>query len=196
MRTLLALLFGMALGVAAIATIGLTYIKSAGIGARGLDPGFVETTVARAARWYAIPQSVRTSPNPVSASADAIAEGMSHFADHCASCHANDGSGDTEMGRGFYPKAPDMRLPTTQGLSDGELFYIIENGIRFTGMPGWGTGTPAGEESTWRLVRFIRHLPGLTAAERDAMAALNPRSPEEIRQEIEEERFLNEGVTP
>ena len=71
---------------------------------------------------------------------EAIAEGRAHFADHCASCHANDGSGDTEMGRGLYPRAPDMRLAATQNLEDHELFYIIENGIRLTGMPAWGTG--------------------------------------------------------
>jgi hypothetical protein len=85
-----------------------------------------------------------------------------------------------------------MRGAATQQLTDGELFYVIEHGVRFTGMPAWGTGTPAGEESTWHLVQFIRHLPQLTEAELDAMKQLNPRSPEEIRQAIEEERFLNQ----
>ena len=87
-----------------------------------------------------------------------------------------------------------MRLPATQELSDGELFYVIENGIRFTGMPAWSTGTADGEESSWRLVHFLRRLPQLTAGELEAMKARNPRSPEEIRLEIEEERFLNEGA--
>ena len=119
---------------------------------------------------------------------------MAHYADHCANCHANDGSGDTEMGRGLFPKAPDMRLAGTQELSDGELFYIIEHGIRFTGMPGWSTGTAAGEESTWQLVHFLRRLPRLTAEELEAMKQRNPRSPEESRLEIEEERILNEGA--
>jgi mono/diheme cytochrome c family protein len=132
--------------------------------------------------------------NPVPASAEALADGMAHYADHCATCHANDGSGDTEMGRGLFPRAPDMRMPATQRLSDGELFYIIENGVRFTGMPAWSTGTKAGEESTWRLVHFLRHLSRLTPAELESMKARNPRSPEEIRLEIEEERFLNEGA--
>jgi hypothetical protein len=94
------------------------------------------------------------------------------------------------MGRGLYPRAPDMRLPTTQNLSDAELFYIIENGIRLTGMPGWSTGTSAGEESSWHLVHFIRHLPKITDEEIEEMKALNPASPEEIRQKIEAERFL------
>jgi hypothetical protein len=95
------------------------------------------------------------------------------------------------MGRGFYPKAPDMRLPATQELTDGELFYVIENGVRFTGMPAWGTGTESGELSSWNLVHFLRHLPRLTAAELETMKGRNPRSPEEIRLELEEERFLS-----
>jgi mono/diheme cytochrome c family protein len=68
---------------------------------------------------------------------------MEHFADHCASCHANDGSGDTELGRNLWPKAPDMRAAPTQRLTDASCFYIIEHGVRFTGMPAWSTGTAA-----------------------------------------------------
>jgi hypothetical protein len=83
-----------------------------------------------------------------------------------------------------------MRLSATQNLSDGELFYIIENGVRLTGMPGWSTGTASGEESTWHLVHFIRHLPRLTADELEGMEELNPRSPVEIREEIKAEEFL------
>ena len=94
------------------------------------------------------------------------------------------------MGQGMWPKAPDMRLPATQDLSDGELFWIIENGIRFTGMPGWGTGTPDGEAASWHLVHFIRHLPQLSEGELELMETLIPRSEADIRQEIAEERFL------
>jgi mono/diheme cytochrome c family protein len=120
-------------------------------------------------------------------------EGMEHFADHCAVCHGNDGSGNTEMGRGLYPRAPDMRLPATQNLSDAELFYIIENGVRLTGMPGWATGTKEGETSSWHLVHFIRHLPKLTAEEVGHMEELTPKSPQAVRQQIEEEKFLQGG---
>jgi mono/diheme cytochrome c family protein len=169
------------------------YLRGTGLDSRS-EPGAFETRIARAARRLAIPSASRTMPNPVPTSAAAVSDGMAHFADHCAVCHANDGSGDTDIGRGLYPKAPDMRRAPTQQLSDGELFYIIEHGIRFTGMPAWRTGTTAGEESSWHLVHFIRRLPALTPAELESMKARNPRSPEEIRFEIEEERFLNEGV--
>ena len=168
---------------------GLAYFIGGGVSARP-QPGPVETFVARTVRDMAIAWHAGTRTNPTPMTDEVIAQGRAHFADHCASCHANDGSGDVEMGRGLYPRAPDMRLPATQRLSDEALFYIIENGIRLTGMPGWSTGTPAGEQDTWHLVHFIRHLPALTANEIEEMQALNPTSPEQVRQEIEEERFL------
>lgn len=165
------------------------YFVTAGVSARS-HPGPLETSAARALRGVAIRMRTRGLANPVQVSEEVLAEGRDHFADHCASCHGNDGSGNTELGRGLYPRAPDMRLPATQNLSDGELFYIIENGVRLTGMPAWSTGTAAGEESTWHLVHFIRHLPRLTADELERMEELNPRSPVEIREEIKEEEFL------
>jgi mono/diheme cytochrome c family protein len=116
---------------------------------------------------------------------------MMHFADHCATCHGNDGSGDSLFGRGLYPKPPDLRLEETQKLSDGELFWIIENGVRFTGMPGFGDhGT---QEDSWKLVQFIRHLPQLSDAERADMEKNNPKSPEDVKEEKQEEDFLNGG---
>lgn len=176
--------------------IGLAYFIGGGVSARP-QPGSVETFVARTVRDMAIVWHAPDQPNPAPNTEEALAEGRAHFADHCASCHANDGSGDTEIGRGLYPRAPDMRLAATQDLSDHQLFYIIENGIRLTGMPGWGTGTPEGEQASWHLVHFIRHLPRITNSEVEAMGAMNPRSPAEVRQEIEAERFLRgDDVVP
>jgi len=178
----------LALGVLAGAVVVL-YVTRTGLSARA-EPGAVETFVARTVRTLAVARHARGLENPVAPTPAIVTAGRDHFADHCASCHANDGSGDTEMGRNLFPKAPDMRLAATQALTDGELFWIIENGIRFTGMPGWSTGTKDGEEASWHLVHFVRRLPGLTEADIEEMEARNPRSPEEIRQEIEAERFL------
>lgn len=76
-------------------------------------------------------------------------------------------------------------------MSDGELFYVIERGIPFTGMPAWGTGTPDGETSSWELVRFIRHLPRLSDQELKDMEGLNPTSPAEMQHNQEIDRFLS-----
>lgn len=176
--------------VIVLVTIGTTvFLKTTGLSARA-KPGAVETAVARRLRALAVPGDYEKLKNPVLRNDESIRNGMAHFADHCATCHANNGDGDTDTGRSLFPPAPDMRLAATQDLSDGALFYIIEHGVRFTGMPAWGTGTTEGEESSWHLVNFIRHLPRLTAEEEQEMAAMNPRPPEEIRQEIEEQRFL------
>jgi mono/diheme cytochrome c family protein len=186
--------------IAVIVAIGLgvlagAYFVTVGVSARP-QPGALEAFTARMIRSISIRTRVRGVTNPVPVSDAVVNEGMEHFADHCAVCHANDGSGNTEMGRGLYPRSPDMRLPATQNLSDAELFYIIENGVRLTGMPGWSTGTKDGETSSWHLVHFIRHLPRITDEEVAHMESLNPKSPEEIRQEIEAERFLNGGDVP
>ena len=171
---------------------GAAVVLRGGISARP-EPSRLEAAIARHIRHLAIPESARDAANPVGASGRALGEGMAHFADHCAGCHANDGSGATEMGRGLYPRAPDMRRAETQELSDGELFYIIENGVRLTGMPAWGgAGNP---EGSWKLVHFIRHLPSLTAEEKARMERLNPRSAQEWREMQEESEFLEGGET-
>ena len=168
------------------------WVGSRGVSAKA-QPGKVETAVARTMRALAIPRAARDRQNPVARSPEIIAEGMQHYADHCAACHANDGSGETEIGLGLYPKPPDMRRAATQSLSDGELFYIIENGVRLTGMPAWSTGHDDSEQATWHLVHFIRELPRLTPEQVDEMKQLNPRSAAELRQQIEEEKFLQGG---
>ena len=186
-----AFLLFVALAVAA-AAIGLTVFLNRGVSAKE-TPGRAEEFVARRVRNMAIAGRAKSLINPVEYSGEIIAGGRAHFADHCATCHANDGSGKTPIGQGLWPKAPDMRQAATQNLTDGELFWIIENGIRFTGMPAWSTGTKEGEEASWHLVHFIRRLPNLTPEELEDMEALNPRSPAEIRQEIEEQQFLKGG---
>ena len=180
---------GLLAAMAATVVVVVLYVRTTGLSALA-QPYAVETRIARAVRRFGVPRAIKEQRNPIPVSADVIAAGRSHFADHCASCHGNDGSGNTEMGRNLFPKAPDMRQAATQSLTDGELFWIIEHGIRFTGMPGWSTGTEEGEDASWHLVHFIRHLPDLTQAELEEMEGLNPRSPEEIRQDIEAERFL------
>jgi len=167
----------------------LLVLNSAGFSARA-QPSLVETWVARRVRSSATSPDVRTRANPVSDTPEVEAAARAHWADHCAGCHANDGSGDTPMGKRTYPPAPDMRLAATQHMTDGELFYIIQNGIRFSAMPGWGSGPGHDEEDSWKLVRFIRHLPNLTADEKKEMERLNPKTPDEIKEEQEEEKFL------
>jgi cytochrome c553 len=154
------------------------------------QPSFWERWAARQARAMAMPADAKAQANPVANSPDVLADARAHWADHCAVCHANDGGGDTVMGKRMYPPAPDMRQPDTQNLTDGELFFIIQNGVRLTGMPAWGGGSEHDATDSWKLVRFIRHLPMLTVEERKEMEKLNPKGPDDRQEEEEEEKFL------
>jgi len=156
-----------------------------------VPPSALETWLARRARSVSVPESSKKLMNPAVDSPEVLAQASAHWADHCAGCHANNGSGDIAMGRQLYPPAPDMRKPETQALTDGELFFVIQNGIRFTGMPAWGNGSAQDTEDSWKLVRFIRHLAAMTPAEEQKMKDMNPRSPDEFREEQEERDFLN-----
>jgi len=180
--------------LAAAAVLPPVLLLQGGISARP-DPGALEVGVARRLRSLLIPAAARQARNPLGPDPRHLDEGRAHFADHCAGCHANDGSGDTPLGRSLSPRAPDMRGGPTQRLSDGELFYIIENGVRLTGMPAWGgSGRP---EESWKLVQFIRHLPALTPDEVARMEALNPRSVAEWQERQAEEEFLRgKGPAP
>ena len=174
---------------AAVMTIaGVVSVIRRGFSARE-QPSAFENYLATSVRFLAVPTGAKNKRNPFLPSPDVLAEARAHFADHCAICHANDGSGKTEIGQNLYPKAPDMRLPRTQRLTDGEHYYTIHNCLRLTGMPAWGTEEK--DDDSWKLVVFIPHLPELTPTEEREMESLNPKGPAEKEEEEEEEQFLN-----
>ena len=160
------------------------------------EPSAVEVFAARTMRSWSAPGDLRGVSNPLGVSPAVLSEARAHWADHCATCHGNDGKGQTTFGKRMFPPAPDMTLPATQDLSDGELFAAIENGIRLTGMPGWGDGTAQSGYGSWSLVHLIRHLPKLTPEEIAEMEALNPKSPEEWEEIQAEREFLEGGSSP
>lgn len=182
--------------VMAVVILGVAYgisLLHDGFSARE-RPSALETLLATSARALAIPSDYRKLQNPFPQSVENIQAGMEHFADHCATCHGNDGSGDTLFAKGLYPKPPDMRLAETQNKTGGELYYVIENGVRLSGMPAFGEEhTAGGDADTWKLVIFIRHLPNLTADEKKHMEELNPKTEEDRQEEKEEEEFLQGG---
>ena len=136
---------GVVLALVALGIAGVVYVRASGLDAAA-QPSPLETRLARAVRPLAIPAEIKAHRDPVSSTPAVVEEARAHVADHCAGCHANDGSGNTEQGRGLYPKAPDMRLPATQSMSDlplmaGQLNSITRVfGVVLIGRPP----TPAG----------------------------------------------------
>ena len=159
--------------IALLVGVGVTSIRNVmllGFSAR-TPPGRIEVALATAARKYATPARYKHMQNRVQSSPEVLRAAEAHWADHCATCHANNGSGETMFGRTMYPRPPDMRLPPTQSMSDGELYYTIQNGVRLRGMPAFGDPGDS-DIDTWTLVTFIRHLKQLTPAEELEMEGL------------------------
>jgi mono/diheme cytochrome c family protein len=146
----------------------------AGISARRQASPY-ERQVARATWQFLVPGPVKIKENPVADSAEVIREATQLWVDRCVVCHANDGGG-TAMGRSLHPPTPDLRKVPTQSLTDGELFYAIEQGIPWTGMPAWGDGSPDSERESWTLVHFVRNIPKLTPADLRAIEKFVPRA--------------------
>lgn len=154
--------------LAGLVYMGVTTLRH-GFSARG-EPSRLEEFLARHARKLATPAGAEEQKNPYPATAESMESARKHWVEHCASCHALEGSGDTVISRNLYPKVPDVREANTQELSDGELYYIISNGIRFTWMPASADGDSP--EEIWQLVSFIRRLPSLSPEELEFLGQL------------------------
>jgi len=100
------------------------------------QPSGLERWLANEARHFAMPSESKRLKNAVVYSPEVLEAARAHGADHCASCHANNGSGDTQIGRNLYPKAPDMRGPPTQQLIGRPTATIRLGADEFYGLSG------------------------------------------------------------
>jgi predicted CXXCH cytochrome family protein len=155
-------------GMIAAAALGAYVVFWAGLRAN-VEPSDVEAVVARTVRNWAIPRRERQERNPLEPSAQNIQAGRDIFRAQCAGCHGYDGDALTPVGRSLYPRAQNLRSALTQALTDGELHYIIENGVPLTGMAAWSD--PHHSPDPWKLVLFIRTLG--RAAEPSRAAVVN-----------------------
>jgi predicted CXXCH cytochrome family protein len=135
------------------------------------QPSALERGMARAVRNIGVPSLAKNEKNPLAATADLLAEARENFANHCANCHGNKGTLSSNIGQNLYPKAPDLSMPKTQNLTDGEIHYIIKNGVRLTGMPAWSNPHIAQDDTdAWKLVLFVRNIAAATPQEQSQQA--------------------------
>lgn len=152
------------LGIGIVGTLCAFFLTLRGFRATSTPSAF-ETAVARTVRNLAIPRIERHKKSPLEADSDALPAGREDFLMRCAICHGVDGSGKTPVGQNLYPRVPDLHASATQNLTDGEIHYIIENGVQLTGMPAWGNPHRESNNDGWKLVLFIRSLRPLTHEE-------------------------------
>jgi mono/diheme cytochrome c family protein len=148
--------------VVIVSVVAYSRVRAGGLSAEA-EPGRVERAIASRLARLSIPSDAKQQANPFRADTTVWRTAADHYGDHCAGCHGPDGHGKTVVGQAMYPKTPDFADPTVQGRTDGELFYVIQNGVRWTGMPAWKH--EHSPDDTWRLVSFIRAVPTLTRAD-------------------------------
>lgn len=152
------------LPILAIAVIGGALLIQRGFRATN-RPWAIETAVARTFRNYSIPRTARKEKDPLQPTPDNLRDGREAFLAKCQTCHGHDGSGLTQVGQSLNPRVPDLRAAPTQKLTDGEIHYIIQNGVELTGMPAWSNPHQVEDAEGWKLVLFIRSLRPLTHQE-------------------------------
>jgi mono/diheme cytochrome c family protein len=165
MKFLSGMVFGIAaLGVAAAALVAGGVIEPAA----SVPPGALETRIARFALDRAVARRAPKAPNPLKPGPEVFRAGLAHYKAMCVTCHGAPGVDPSEAGGGLNPPAPDLTLGRVQKRSDGELFWLVQNGVRMTGMPAFGPTHK--DEEIWKIVAFLRRLPELTREEEKELA--------------------------
>lgn len=153
------------LGTIAIAIIvAIVYwVMTRNIGALPA-PGAFETRLLTTIRdWYIHKAADDSASRAPAVDASEMSAGQGLFSMACTSCHGTDGRNPTNIGKSMYPRVLDLGSPEVQRLSNPELFWVIKNGIRFSGMPGFGN--TLSDDEIWQATYYVRSL-GTAAREK------------------------------
>jgi mono/diheme cytochrome c family protein len=165
--------------VGLLAAILVLATGSVGVGA-DVKPGLIERTLAPWARDRSVQRHAPKVKNPYAGDPEAIATGMDHYRENCLVCHGAPGLPASELAKGLNPPAPSLGKEESD-TPDGELFWVTKHGIRLTSMPAFGpTHT---DDEIWKIVAFLRHLPDLSAEERESLRKATEEEEEHHQEE-------------
>ncbi len=157
--------------IVAIAIVALFFIEVVAPSmnwSAAAQPGLVEEYLADRVIDGWVTRNAPTEMNPLPATAENLKAGENDYRGHCAGCHGLDGRGRNQLEAEFYPPVPKL-IEDAQQMTDGQLYFIIAKGIRYSAMPSFEARHK--REEIWRMVLWLRHLPSLTPQEKAALAA-------------------------
>ena len=162
---------GFLVGVLVVAAAAAIVAASGAYNVAAVNPpGKMETRLASFAMNKSVAKRASAGKNPLAPSAEVLREGFAHYKENCVACHGAPGVDAAELGQGLNPPAPDLTLPRVQARPDGQIFWIVSNGIRMTGMPAFSpTHKP---DEIWKVVAFVRHLEEITPEEQQGLKAV------------------------
>lgn len=167
--------------------IGIAYaVSHADISALP-EPGSLETSVATRTRNWLIARAAQSlAPASSRSTTEAVSKGKALYDMECASCHGPDGRHPTAIGQAMYPRVPDLGSGLVQGLSNREIFWVVKNGVRLSGMPGFARID--NDNDIWNLVFYLRSLRGQT---KPLPSALSPARLDKPRPSSSKPRTLS-----
>ena len=160
---------GFLLGIVAaivVAAVGGYIILRSGLVPANADaePGWLEIWAANTSLDAALDHEAPKGPNPVALTDDNLVAGVELYGRHCAICHgtAQGKASASPVAKGLYPGPPQLATDGVEDDPEGFSFWIIKHGIRWTGMPSWGSTLT--DEQIWTLALFLNHMNQLPSA--------------------------------
>lgn len=150
--------FAIAAGAILLAGLALASLVLTGvISCKATPPGKFETATMSLAKHHFLVGN-KKEKNPLPLSPETLADGKEAFSHYCVACHGMDGqSTGVPFIDHISPPIPSLASPDVQSYTDGQLKWILDNGIWPSGMPG-SKGTLSDDE-LWSIVAYLRHLP-------------------------------------
>jgi thiosulfate dehydrogenase len=138
------------------------------------QPSALESKVAMAAVDASTEHHAQNVQNPVPPTEDNLVAGAKLYLNHCAGCHGTPSNPDSQFARSFYPPIPEF-FKDAPDMPDYQNFYIIQHGIRWTGMPAWSK--TLSENQAWQVVAFLSNIEKLPPAALQVLAPPGQTSP-------------------
>lgn len=161
-------LSGVVFGLAAVVACGAAFVWAGLFNtAASVPAGELERKIAGIALDRSVQRRAPKGGNPLKPDPDVLRGGLAHYKAMCVTCHGAPGLDASEAGEGLNPPAPDLSTGKVQKRTDGELFWLVQGGIRMTGMPAFGPTHK--DEEIWKIVAFVRRLPALSPEEQQEL---------------------------
>jgi len=130
------------------------------------DPPRWEKAIAQMALKSYVARNAPHLSNPIQPTDENLLAGLKVFREACSGCHG-DPNGPSDFGAGFYPRVPQFAADPPR-LPDWQLFWIVKNGVRYSGMAAWDrqwhNDTATSDDRMWKAVTFLSRLDSLPPA--------------------------------
>jgi len=149
-------LYGIVFTIVVLLAGGFFYLKKGYMNTQAdIPPGAIERKLAMGAVDASTERHAPEAKNPIAATEQNLAEGARLYLNHCAGCHGIPSNRESQFGKSFNPPVPQF-FSDAPDMPENENFYITKHGIRFSGMPAWGT--TLNETQIWMLVTFLSNV--------------------------------------